>query len=183
MAQIFYHNLNGKNKLDISNWVAIKEIDGGIHAYINTHVYMIPEITIDQFHDAYRATSMTQYMFKYLHSNLPCEKCKGKTRLDWIEKSVGVNLSEQYRHIARSHYIRDGRKPIGLFRTCNISYDGIYHISSPMIYPGYEPCIKCSGTGLRVFGEIGPLHKYYHPKGGVPWDQSVKDVARPPRYR
>lgn len=186
MSKIFYRNLNGNNKLDITNWIAIKEPGDNaeyLQVHIGTHVYALMEMTIDSFHQACRSQKMTDVTYRYLHSSLSCLKCRGKTRLDWIEQSVGVKRDGNIPNNVAIHYKRDGRAPVRIFQL-PLSYGGIYHLSSPRRVLGTELCNECKGTGIKAFGEAHPIYRQYRPKGGISWDQCVIDVAKPPtRYR
>ena len=182
MSKIFYRNLNGNNKLDITNWIAIREPAEDapyLQVHIGTHVYALMGMTIDSFHKAVRSQKMTNAKYRYLHSSLSCLKCRGKTRLDWIEKSVGVKTDQRIPNRVAIHYMRDGRAPIRIFQL-PLSYGGIYHLSSPKFVSGNELCNECKGTGIKAFGEAYPAYRQYRPKGDTPWNQLVIDVEKPP---
>lgn len=183
MADLFYSNFGLMNKLDIKNWIALKEVEADIQVFLGTHVYLLPGFTIDNFHEACRSSSMNESRFKYLHSSLTCGKCHGKTRLDWIERSVGVKETAKKPNIVGTCFQRNPWGVVKIYRAVNLSYGGIYHLSSPKIIDGHELCSNCRGTGLRMFEEVMSEYKEYLPKGGIPWTELVKDVPKPPMYQ
>jgi len=183
MAQIFFRNLNGTNKLDITHWIAINENnDGHLEMNIGTHMYAIYDITIDGFHTACRSRKMSEYKFRYKNSTLSCEKCKGKTRLDWIENASSVKDGRAIPNAVKLNFLRNPRGRVTV-RHYNHFHGGTHHLSCPRLIEGYHICHKCLGTGLRKFGEGSILLKHYIPKGGKPWEKDVIDVPQHRRYR
>ena len=183
MAKLFYKRFGVTNKIDITNWIALKEKGTDLQVFVGTHVYLLPNTSIDDFHIACGSRKMINIKFKYLHSSLTCEKCYGKTRVDWVERSTGVKENIRDPSMVESCFKRNPKGMIMIYRAINLSYGGIYHLSSPKIIDGYELCSNCRGTGLRMFKEVMPEYKEYKPKGGISWTELVIDAPTPPHIR
>jgi hypothetical protein len=183
MAKLSYKSFGVTNKIDITNWIALKEKGADLQVFVGTHVYLVPRTSIDDFHIACDSWKITTKKFKYLHSSLTCEKCWGKTRFDWIERTVGINENIRDPSMVESCFKRNPKGMITIYRAVNLSYEGIYHLSSPKIIDGYELCSNCRGTGLRMFKEVMPEYKEYKPKGGISWKELVIDVPDQPHIR
>ncbi len=116
--------------------------------------FVIHNITPKEFHALNQNKETREYPYRYINNALPCQVCRGKGRVDWIQKTRSSPPRSISNHDSSHKYYRRDTNPNSIKRLK--PYPSVNDLlemygSCPKVTDGFEICGKCLGTGIYYF--------------------------------
>lgn len=163
LVKMTLKQLSFKNRIiRVANRRIISElVDGRIEITLYNLTRYIVDIPYEEFCKIDRENKIVlRRAFEYYTSYLVCTKCKGKGKIDWIEKITG-NTKKIYDLNDDLTYQRN-TKVTNLFSPIK-SIVGVkaMYVSEPIIFDGEEICPVCKGSGAYALRRQRFLAKHF----------------------